>query len=48
MSDEFKDMTTEELKELFKASSRQLDNTIRAKMIIEELLKRILNQNKDD
>ena len=48
MSKKIKDMTDEELKKLLEMSSRQVGNTIRSKMIVEELLKRSLNQNKDE
>ena len=47
MNKKIKDMTDEELKKLLKMSSRQVGSTIRSKMIIEELIKRTLNQNKD-
>jgi hypothetical protein len=40
MDKKIKDMTDEELKKLFKMSSRQVGSTIRSKMIIEELIKR--------
>ena len=48
MSKTIKDMTNEELKWHLKISSRQIGSTIRTKMIIEELIKRTLNQNKDE
>lgn len=48
MNKKIKDMTDEELKKLLKMSSRQVGSTIRSKMIIEELIKRTLNQNKDE
>jgi hypothetical protein len=38
MDKKIKDMTDEELKKLFKMSSRQVGSTIRSKMIIEELI----------
>jgi hypothetical protein len=46
MDKKIKDMTDEELKKLFKMSSRQVGSTIRSKMIIEELMKRTIKPNK--
>jgi hypothetical protein len=44
MDKKIKDMTDEELKKLFKMSSRQVGSTIRSKMIIEELIYRRINK----
>ena len=48
MSDYIKDMTDEELKNFFELHSRQLGNSIRYKIIWEELLKRSLKLKEDE